>query len=77
MMLMSKEIRLGLILLGANNRVTRIRITLQPVIFVILLIRHAPNTDNPEFAAAAKTYSKLFEVVGTLLQDHLTKLNCF
>ena len=54
--------------------VPRIRITLRPVILVTLLIRPASNTDNAEFYETAKTYSELFEVVGTLLHDYLTKL---
>ncbi len=54
--------------------VPRSRIAPRPVILVTLLIRPAPNTDNAEFYETAKTYSELFEVVGTLLHDHLTKL---
>lgn len=52
-------------------------VLLRSVIPVTLLIRPASNTDNDEFDDAAKTYSKLFEVVGTLLKNHLTKLKCF
>jgi len=44
---------------------------------VTLLIRPAPNTDNAEFYETAKAYSELFEVVGILLDDDLTKLKCF
>ena len=56
--------------------VPRIRIAPRPAIRVTLLIRPAPNTDNAEFYEAAKTYPELFEVVGILLHDHLTKLKC-
>lgn len=54
--------------------VPRIRIAPRPMILVTLLIRPACNTDNAKFYETAKTYSALFEVVGNLLQDHLTKL---
>ncbi len=54
--------------------VPRIRIAPRSVIIVTLLIRPAANTDNAEFYETAKTYSELFEVVGILLHDHLTKL---
>jgi len=57
--------------------VPRIRIAPRPVILVILLIRPASNTDNAEFYETDKTYSELFEVVGNLLHDRLTKLKCF
>ena len=57
--------------------VPRIRIALLPVMFVTLLIRPASNTDNAKFYETAKTYSELFEVIGTLLRDHLTELNVF
>ena len=67
----------SLILLNANNCVPRIRITPRPVILVALLIRPASDTDNAEFDDATKTYSKVFKVVGNLLQDHLTKLKSF
>ncbi len=54
--------------------VPRIRIAPRPAILVTLLIRPASNTGNAEFYETAKTYSELFEVVGTLLHDHLTKM---
>src|SRR6185437_8800493 len=57
--------------------VPRIRIALLPVMLVTLLIRPASNTDNAKFYETAKTYSELFEVIGTLLRDHLTELNVF
>ena len=54
--------------------VPRIRIAPRPVTLMTLLIRPASNTDNAEFYETAKTYSELFEVVGTLLHDHFTGL---
>ena len=57
--------------------VPRIRIAQCPVILVTLLIRPVSNTDNAEFYETAKTYSELFEVVGALLYDRLTKPEMF
>ena len=57
--------------------VTRIRIAPRPAILVVLLIRPVSNTDNAEFYEIAKSCSELFEVVGILLRDHLTKVKCF
>jgi len=49
------------------------RLRLNPGVNYDLLIRPAVNRDNAGFRGTNRTYSELFEVIGILLRDHLTK----